>query len=395
MTDFKQDFKPIVHTYTTPKYLIVNVYLIETEHGVVMVDGATALSTSREIRQIIDNQIKKPLLAVLLTHGHPDHYVGVGEIIRGLDVPIIATQGTVDFAHYQDREKFDALIRRNYGADSPDERVFPNRIASDNDVLTFDGVEFRLVDLGPCESGADSLWITTIDGVQHVFSGDIIYNHTHCYFRDGHALNWLRALDRLVDEFDLSTRLYPGHGQVCGTEMLYWQKAYITAFLDTLHTLSGGRDALDAAGKERLIARMRSFLPSEQNINLLMYELDETIHLLANAHEGEAVRFHERLEKTPFADGILLQRLGHGVNINAVHWDFQDGAVVDLHHHRQEQFGYVIKGAFAVIIGEETHTLRAGDSYFVPAYVPHKFVAVGETEAIDVFTPLREVGKAR
>lgn len=102
--------------------------------------------------------------------------------------------------------------------------------------------------------------------------------------------------------------------------------------------------------------------------------------------------YHEQLERTQFTEGILLRRLGHGENINAVHWDFEDGCVVDTHQHPQEQFGYVISGGFEVTIGDETHTLMAGDAYFVPANTPHRFVAVGKTEAIDVFTPARQVG---
>jgi quercetin dioxygenase-like cupin family protein len=102
--------------------------------------------------------------------------------------------------------------------------------------------------------------------------------------------------------------------------------------------------------------------------------------------------YSNQLKKSPFRDGILLQHLGQGDNINAVHWNFEDGAVVDRHQHPQEQFGYVIAGGFEVTIGEETHLLQAGDAYFVPANVPHRFVAVGKTEAIDVFTPCREVG---
>jgi len=91
-----------------------------------------------------------------------------------------------------------------------------------------------------------------------------------------------------------------------------------------------------------------------------------------------------------YAQGILLRRLGKGKNISAVHWDFQEGAVLDTHKHPQEQFGYIIKGGFKVTIGDETRLLKAGDAYFVPANVPHKFVPVGDTEAIDVFTPVRE-----
>ncbi len=283
------DFKPVVHTYTTPRYLPVNVYLIETEHGVVVVDGATALSTSREIRGIIDNQIKKPILAVLLTHGHPDHYVGVGEIIRGLDVPFISTQLAADFCHYQDEHKFDTLIRHNYGADTPEERLFPNQIASDSATFNFDGVEIRLRDMGPCESGGDSLWIMNMDGVQHVFLGDLIYSHTHGYFRDGHALAWLAALERLRVDFDHTAVFYPGHGEICGTEMTYWQQAYIRAFLGTLHSLLCGRDALTDAEKDQLVGKIKSFLPSDKLINLLKYEFDETIRLLAKIDEGQNV----------------------------------------------------------------------------------------------------------
>jgi glyoxylase-like metal-dependent hydrolase (beta-lactamase superfamily II) len=284
------NFKPVIHPYTASKYLRVNSYLVETENGVVVIDGTLALSTSREIRQIIDDQIKKPLLAVLLTHGHPDHYIGVGEIVRGRDVPIFATQGAIDFAHEEDRVKFDTLIRRNFGEDAPAQRVFPNQIVTDNQVLVLDGVEFRIEDMGPCESGSDSMWVMTIDGVPHVFLGDIIYNHSHCYFRDGHALNWLQALDRLLDKFHYTALLYPGHGDVCGTEMVYWQRAYIEAFLDTLHAMLAGRDALDEVEKERLFSRMKSFLPSDENLDLLTYEPDETIHLLANQRKGAPVR---------------------------------------------------------------------------------------------------------
>jgi quercetin dioxygenase-like cupin family protein len=101
--------------------------------------------------------------------------------------------------------------------------------------------------------------------------------------------------------------------------------------------------------------------------------------------------FNDKIEKKEFAKGILLQKLGKGMNINAVHWDFEEGAVLDMHHHPQEQFGYIIKGGFEVTIGDKTKVLKSGDSYFIPSNVPHKFIPVGKTEAIDVFTPVREV----
>lgn len=99
--------------------------------------------------------------------------------------------------------------------------------------------------------------------------------------------------------------------------------------------------------------------------------------------------YHERIEKYESAEGILLQVLGFGERMNALHWNMADGSVVPLHEHPEEQFGYVIRGGFDILVGGERFLLKAGDAYFIPPNEPHSFVAVGETEAIDVFNPIR------
>lgn len=101
--------------------------------------------------------------------------------------------------------------------------------------------------------------------------------------------------------------------------------------------------------------------------------------------------YHREIPGTEAAAGLVLQTLGASQNMNVVHWDITDGTVVPEHHHQSEQFGYVIKGAFEMNIGDETTVLGAGDAYFIPANVPHSFTARGATEAIDVFSPKREV----
>ena len=103
------------------------------------------------------------------------------------------------------------------------------------------------------------------------------------------------------------------------------------------------------------------------------------------------INYADKIEKQRLSNGVLLQILGNSVNMNVVHWNMPDGAEVARHHHPQEQFGYVIKGGFTMDVGEETFTLKEGDSYFIPSNVPHRFVAIGETEAIDVFSPIRDV----
>ena len=68
---------PIVHTVTaSAQGLSVNGYLIEASEGVVAIDSALTVSDSVALRARLD-ALHKPLAAVLLTHGHPDHYNGV------------------------------------------------------------------------------------------------------------------------------------------------------------------------------------------------------------------------------------------------------------------------------------------------------------------------------
>lgn len=100
--------------------------------------------------------------------------------------------------------------------------------------------------------------------------------------------------------------------------------------------------------------------------------------------------FRKKLDKFDMGGGVIRQYLGEGKKLNAQHWDMADKSVVKLHKHKQEQFGYVIKGGFKMNIGGKTAVLKAGDAYFIPPNVLHEFVAVGQTEAIDLFTPVKK-----
>ncbi len=103
-----------------------------------------------------------------------------------------------------------------------------------------------------------------------------------------------------------------------------------------------------------------------------------------------AIIIREKLRKKKTAEGILMQELGRGVRMNGLHWNMDDGAVVDWHSHEAEQFGYVIKGGFKIWFEDEEYEIHEGDCYFVPPNVKHKFIALGETEAIDLFNPIKE-----
>lgn len=100
--------------------------------------------------------------------------------------------------------------------------------------------------------------------------------------------------------------------------------------------------------------------------------------------------YYNEIEKHDMGGGVVRQDFANGERMNVLHWNIADKGQVELHHHPQEQFGYVIKGGFEMRIGDETKILKANDAYIVPPNALHSFIAIGETEAIDVFCPVKE-----
>ena len=153
----------------------VNAYLVETESGVVAVDGLLTVSAAREMRTALD-RLGKPLLAALVTHSHPDHYAGLAELVAGYDVPIAAPQGVIDTIAADDAIK-DQIIGPMFGDEWPTTRVFPDTPIRDGESLNFDDLKFTVIDLGPSESPHDSPWVLG-DDERIVFLGDQIYDHS-------------------------------------------------------------------------------------------------------------------------------------------------------------------------------------------------------------------------
>lgn len=101
--------------------------------------------------------------------------------------------------------------------------------------------------------------------------------------------------------------------------------------------------------------------------------------------------FHKEIPKKDLGGGVLFQYLGIGHNMNVFHWNMADGSVVVTHSHEEEQFGYVIKGGFEITMDDVKTVIGAGDAYFIPPNAVHSFIALGETEAIDIFAPIKKI----
>jgi glyoxylase-like metal-dependent hydrolase (beta-lactamase superfamily II) len=81
---------PVIHTYRAAESgLYVNSYLVAAESGVVVVDTSLLVSDIEALRARL-RALNKPLLAILVTHPHPDHFNGVFGLVQDKEVPVYA-----------------------------------------------------------------------------------------------------------------------------------------------------------------------------------------------------------------------------------------------------------------------------------------------------------------
>jgi glyoxylase-like metal-dependent hydrolase (beta-lactamase superfamily II) len=234
----------------------VNAYLVETPGGVVVVDSTLTVSDARALRQRAED-LGKPLRAVLVTHAHPDHYGGAVELVGSDEVPIVAAEG-VDAVIRRDDEIKEGIIRPMFGDEWPRERRFPDHTLSDGESISFDGVSFTLMDLGPGESPHDSVWLVGDERLV-AFAGDTAYQHMHCFLGDGYWEEWLVNIGRLRTQLAPRAELHFGHGDPATTSPFDWQEGYISAFIEAIQEADWS--APDTA-KARVVRRMTDYLPS-------------------------------------------------------------------------------------------------------------------------------------
>ena len=252
---------PVIHTYRAAEPgLYVNSYLVEAEAGVVVVDTSLLVSDIEALRARL-RALKKPLLAILVTHPHPDHFNGVFGLVQDREVPVYAAASVArvigEIAEAK-REQWSPT----YGVEWPAKAYYPNSPLPDRAEVRFGELTFTVRELGPGESHADSYFLLAADGCAPVaFTGDLAFNGMHPYTADGHSARWLATLDVLAGELADVGTLYPGHGDPAGPGMLAKQRRYLLYYRELVRRLSGGQAMLAQSARAELDAAMGSFLP--------------------------------------------------------------------------------------------------------------------------------------
>jgi glyoxylase-like metal-dependent hydrolase (beta-lactamase superfamily II) len=162
--------------------------------------------------------------------------------------------------------------------------TFPNKLVKDRETVTFDGVVYRVHDLGPGgDSDANSIWVVESEP-KIAFIGDLVFEGTHSYIADNHLTEWLNNLEKVRELLagDVS-KIYPGHGNAGSLNMIDSQKKYLLAYSDAVKELASGKPTLSEDAKKELTSRMEKFLPNAHWSFAIAYSANAVAAELATA----------------------------------------------------------------------------------------------------------------
>jgi quercetin dioxygenase-like cupin family protein len=78
-----------------------------------------------------------------------------------------------------------------------------------------------------------------------------------------------------------------------------------------------------------------------------------------------------------------------GEKMTMAHIFIAKDGVVPVHHHENEQISSVLSGALRFELAGKEIVARKGDVLLIPSNVPHRVVALEDSLALDVFSPVR------
>jgi glyoxylase-like metal-dependent hydrolase (beta-lactamase superfamily II) len=213
-----------------------NSYLISARSEAILFDVFMLRSDAEQLADGIAHS-GKSLKTVMVSHAHPDHFMGLDLITeRFPKARVVSTQNVVADI----RADGPSMLSMLQGKLGPEALSQPALIA--------EGIKLDVVEFGECES--KHIAAVYIPGSKSLLSADLVYNQAHLYLQERHLESWLARLDEL-EAFakDRVTTIHPGHGEAAGLELIGQTRAYLQDFAEAVKT----GDAM--AAEQRLLAK--------------------------------------------------------------------------------------------------------------------------------------------
>jgi len=209
-----------------------NPAFLVTDAGVIVVDPGSSVQTGemvlRQIRKVTD----KPLLAVLNTHVHGDHWLGNQAMLAvAPEVPIYAHPKMLEqVAQGAGEEWVQRMMSATKGATDGTVPRGPTQALEGGETLSLGGLTFRTHYYPHVHTTTDLMFEVPELGV--LFLGDNACNHRIVRMDDGSFRGSVEALDGItldgIKGAVTARILVPGHGLTGGWEIVEEYRAYLS-----------------------------------------------------------------------------------------------------------------------------------------------------------------------
>ncbi|MBL8517212.1 MAG: MBL fold metallo-hydrolase [Betaproteobacteria bacterium] len=247
-----------VHAYESDaRSYHVNAHWVESDQGIVLIDTLLLKSDARRLAEKL-KATAKPLLAILITHPHVDHFSGTGVLRAAFGpVPVCATRATADGMLRAMAKATAQGWLKALGDDHDPDVVLPDCVLEPDAEVTLGNLAFRVLDLGGMESENNTVFHLPAAGV--LFGGDATVSNAVYFVGDGRSQKALDGLRQLASRFAADTSVYSGHyrPETLGA-LLRENTRQIERMREVMNAVRAEPGALTDAGQLTAAARSRA-----------------------------------------------------------------------------------------------------------------------------------------
>ena len=209
-----------------------NSYLVSGASDAILFDVFMLRGEAMELAKSIAKS-GKTLQAVMISHAHPDHFMGLDAIKEAFPAVRVVSTPNVAADIQQDGPWIFSMLQNKLGVKGPQRLIVPEPL--DEPILRIGGNELPVNEFGECES--KHMASLHIPPLKALLSGDLVYNGAHLYVAEKHIGSWLERLDEL-ESFARGHifEIHPGHGSAGDLSLISQTRAYLNDFSEAVKT---------------------------------------------------------------------------------------------------------------------------------------------------------------